>query len=182
MTLQKISFYFVFLALIGCAAKPYQISIKPEPEFPRANIGQNQEVSVSVKDARPSPAVGQRGGAAITPAQHVGAVVKQKIFEGLRAYEFAPIGEAEGFSRTLKVQINRLEFNSYSGVWLAKAELAVKVTNNTAETSAIYRVERETQVFAIPAKEQTEQAVNQALSDLLTKLFKDRDLMTLLSK
>lgn len=168
--------------LVACATPgPQQVNLQPQLTLSPANIGQGLEIGVSVFDGRDNKTLGQRGGADINSAQKVEDVVRDTVVNGLKTKGFTPIPGA-AMKHNLKVEIQRLSYSTFTGVWMAKAELKVTAINDQTEIESVYRVEKESEIVFAPGAEQSEKVLNQTLADVLNKLFEDRDLFALLSR
>ena len=172
----------MLLLLTACATPgQQQVMLKPELSLTPANIGQGREIGVSVADTRDNKTLGQRGGAAITSGRNIEEVVRDSVIKGLDIKGFTPI-LGTTLKRNLKVEIQKLSYTTFTGVWMAKAELKVTAINDKSEIESVYRVEKESEVVFAPGAEQSEKILNQSLAEVLNKLFEDRDLLALLSR
>jgi uncharacterized lipoprotein len=107
------------LLLGGCALSPQEVTLKPDPSVPAANLGKNAPVRVTVVDDREDEAFGTRGGvykdtALIRPANDITAEIREIVRNGLQKQGFNaynPPAEATNLS----IHIDTLSYVPESG-------------------------------------------------------------------
>lgn len=175
----------------ACALTEQKAVLDPDLFVIENDIGSGKEIGVTVVDERPEDTLGYRGaaefskGAAITTDQNVGEVFEQKIREGLTKKGFKPTLPTQGTLRSLKVEIRSLEYYPSTGFWTGgvhtKTALKAIARNAGKEYEKFYRGGNEERVLLVPSAEENEKLINMAISEILKKLFSDKNLLQFLA-
>jgi uncharacterized lipoprotein YajG len=178
------------LLLTGCAITPQKATLRPEPKITRADVGRGVSVAVRVVDERPTRALGFRGTGAVTGTdivtdQDVAEVVHKAVEEGLKDYGFRLIPYSSEAPRSLRIDVRFLEYrttHSFVTIILnGSAAIRVAATNKGKTYENFYRVHNEKHYLIVPFAEENERVINQALSDVLQRLFDDKTLSAFLA-
>lgn len=179
------------LALNACAFTPQQALLAPKIQIAETNIGLGTEIALRIVDERADKTIGHRGGAyfkgaKITSEQDVPALINEKVIEGLRKKGFRPVVYQKEFPKSLKVEIRLLQYSTSTGFWTGgihmKSTLKAVAKKDGKEYENIYRVDNEKRVFFVPGSSKNEQIINQAISEVLQKLFQDQELISFLAE
>lgn len=175
--------------LSGCAFNPQQASLNPTLNISESQVGSNTKVAVKVIDERADKSLGRRGtaygdAAEITAKQDLTTVVKEEIEKGLAKQGFI-IGETEGADSLLTVEIRALEYSTSQGFWTGgvhiKGAFKGRAKNADSDMEKMYRYEKEERVVVVPTAETNEKWINEALTETLSKLITDGELLSFLS-
>lgn len=170
-------------ALSGCGLSPQYL--KPEPRFTGhiAAIGQGQQVTVQVSDARPSAVIGTRGGLyadSSTISVNGSAFIPRLQAEtdaAVRMMGFTPMPTGAN-NPQLTLKLTELTYKASERNALAKearlqAVYMLEVRNGSRRYNGRYAATL-TQGYAKAPSEQTNtQWVSQVLSEGLQRVFKD---------
>lgn len=178
--------------LAGCGLSPQHL--KPEPRFTGqvAAVGQGQQVTVQVSDARASAIIGTRGG--LYADSSMISVSGQNILPRLQAESdaavrmlgFTPVAQgADNPQFTLKLtelSYKAVEKNAVAKEANLQAVYALEVRNGSRRYNGRYAATL-TQGYAKAPNEQTNnQWVSQVLSEGLQRVFKDPAIGQLLAQ
>ncbi len=179
----------VLLSFSGCYG-PQRVTLRPVVTMAETNIGGGSEVAVKVVDARGDKSLGHRGselmrGAEITTDQDVPSLIYDAVARGLRKKGFALVAYAENSPRTLKVEIGLIKYQMSSGDWTVgvhtRTALKAEATNKGETYKNFYRVENDQRAGLPPSAKTNDRLINQAVSQVLQKLFDDQELITFLA-
>jgi len=180
----------VLLSFSGCYG-PQRVTLRPVVTIAETNIGDGSQVALRVVDARADRSLGHRGGesmigAPITNDQDVSSVIHEVIVQGLRKKGFTPVAYAVDSPRILKVEIGLIKYQMHSGDWTVgvytKAAFKAEATNKGETYKNFYRVENQKRAGLPPSAETNDRLINQAVSQVVQKLFDDQELITFLAK
>jgi uncharacterized lipoprotein YajG len=189
--ISKILFLMLICVVLGaCAFTPQTAVIKPDIDLAETDEGHNATVTVKVVDERPDDALGHRGaafkGAKITASQDIEDLFRKEIMQGLAKKGFKPTNCGKDSKPNLKVEIRLLEYSTSMGFFTGgihtKVTLKAVADVNGQTYENLYRVENEKRVMFVPTASANEKYLNQVVSDILTKLFQDQELITTLAK
>lgn len=178
--------------LAGCGLSPQHL--KPEPRFTGqvAAVGQGQQVTVHVSDARASAVIGTRGGlyASSSAISVSGPAVLPRLQAesdaAVRMLGFTPVAQgSDNPQLTLKLtelSYQTVEKNAFAKEAKLQAVYALEVRNGSRRYNGRYAATL-TQGFAKAPNEQTNtQWVSQVLSEGLQRVFKDPAIGQLLAQ
>lgn len=186
---------FVALALstfvTGCAFNPQKVTLAPSPASSSSTLGSGITVAVKVNDERPKQSLGRRGSgygpaAEITSSEDVASVVRNALIKGLEQKGFSTSVSTANQSIKLTVDLRLLEYSTSMGMWTGGVQIqaAAKATavNKDATFEKLYRSDKEERVVVVPTAETNQEWINARLSDLLTQILNDPELLAVLSK
>lgn len=169
--------------LAGCGLSPQHL--KPEPRFTGqvSKVGQGQQVSVQVTDARRSPVIGTRGGIyADSSAISVDGAsflprLQAETDAAVRMMGFTPVQQNSG-NVQMRLTLTELSYKSVEKNPLSKeaklqAVYALEANNGTRRYNGRYAATL-TQGYASAPNEQTNTKwVSEVLSEALQRVFND---------
>lgn len=191
--MEKIRLILISLSILvasGCAFNPQKANLTPNVSVTNSQIGGKTPVYIQVIDERADKALGRRGtayGAAaeITAQQDLAQVVKNEIAKGLTSQGFVISDQASAKSK-LVIEIRALEYSTSQGFWTGgvhiKGALKGRAQQNTQTFEKMYRYEKEERVVVVPTAETNERWINDALSETLSQLIKDSELLSFLAE
>lgn len=174
----------------GCAFNPQKANLAPNVNVAQSQTGNKTPVYIRVIDERADKTLGRRGnayGAAaeITSQQDLAEVIKNEITKGLNNQGFVVTSEANAQS-SLTVEIRALEYSTSQGFWTGgvhiKGALKGRAEGKSGRFEKMYRYEKEERVVVVPTAETNEKWINDALSETLSQLIKDTELLSFLAK
>ena len=176
-------FILLLIFSCGCAFIPQEVKINPQVAIEERNIGRGKKVFLKVTDERTQDALGRRGtvygGAAeINTSQDIVGVFVEKISEGLKKKGFNPEPAAEDSQAQLKVEIRAIDYSTEFGIWtggnLTKTALKVVVQDKSKIFyEKTYRGENEIRTAFVASQETNAKIINNAVADVLNKMFAD---------
>jgi uncharacterized lipoprotein len=183
--------FLIAILITSCAFIPQKVTLAPELDIAGSSIGRGKNVALKVVDERADTCLGRRASgygpaAEIATDQDVCACVNEQIVEGLRRNEFNPVLYTKDAPRSLIVEIRLIEYTSSAGFATAgihaKAALKAICRNNELTYEKMYRTESEQRKVFVPTAEENERLINEALSQVINKLFQDQELTSFLAK
>lgn len=178
------------LGLSACAYTPQTAVISPEVNLVESNEGHGASVVVKVVDERSDKVLGHRGsatfkGAEITTNQDIESLIREEILRGLAKKGFNPIKCSSDSKPNLKVEIRLIEYSTSTGFWTGgihtKAALKAIANVNGKTYENIYRVDNEKRVVVVPTASANQKYLNELVTDILSKLFQDDELISTLA-
>ena len=174
----------------GCAFNPQKANLTPNVNVTNSSIGNNTSVFVNVLDERVDRSLGRRGtayGAAaeITAEQDLAEVVKSEITRGLSHQGFI-IADRASAQVTLTIEVRALDYSTSQGFWTGgvhiKGALKGRAEKESNQYEKMYRYEKEERVVVVPTAKTNERWINEALSETLSQLLEDTELLFFLAK
>lgn len=191
-SISKILFQWFFLFLLsGCAWTPQVANLNPAAPKEGAMFASGQTLGLKVLDERPTKLLGYRGhargaGAEITTGQNVAEIMYEKILEGLENSGFKVETYKEGMSIFLKLEIRQIEYHSSQGLvtYNLNSSSAIKgyCKNGKKSYEQMYRGESEEEWLVPPFAGTNERIINESLSEVLKKIFIDKNLLECLAQ
>lgn len=180
----------VALGLAGCGTVPERVSVEPQPEHSRAEIGREQPVAVTVVDRRGETPLGSYESVygkrvRIDLENDLTSSIRDQVGEGIAALGFIPMHDAgEELPRGLTVEILHLEYQAargyVSGEMTVWAELR-GIARNGGETYRVrYRMRQHKEGLFNPGSPESLRLINTTLTTVLEELLKDPKLITVL--
>lgn len=183
-------FFFILILLAGCAFTPQEAVITTNVAVNESNIGNNMTVALIISDERPGKLAGNRGagmgvGAEITLAD-VKTPVTTEVEKGLKGHGFRPSKGDADTPRRMKVEIRvvELKFSTgfFTGGYFPRAAIKAIATNNKERMEKFYRAEKEERSVFVHTEEANNKLLSEVLSETLSQLVNDRELMKFLAK
>ena len=185
----RIAVCFAALATASaCAFTPHEVSITAEAATTPSSIGDGVSVAFSVVDDRDDLVVGQRGvgmqGADITANGLIPAVEKE-LKEGIEAKGFRVISMGEAADADFTANLRAFKFFIESGFWTGaentNVAIRVEAKKGNRDFKRMYRSDSENRAMVVPTGEAIDAKLNAALTDVLTKILEDEELMKFLA-
>jgi uncharacterized lipoprotein YajG len=177
--------------MTSCAFIDQNVKITPSVEVAKSNIGNGRTVGIKVVDEREDSLIGKRGSAygdaaAIKTDQDMVELFSVEISRGFENKGFEPVPYLEEIPVYVKVEIRSVEYDTSMGLWTAgnMANSAIKVIayNESKNYEKMYRSQVEIRTAFVASQETNAKIINQAVSDVIEKMFQDEDLLSFLAK
>lgn len=179
--------------LAACSPVPPQsVSLVPQAKTPTGNVGKGKTVSLQVSDARHGQPVGYRNtdGSRTAPITVEGGdlskVVGEEVSRTLAALGFKPAPWKEGSPLSLSVTVRELQYNAQSLTVTRKVTVkcvvAAKVVNGPGHWEGSYPVTHEKELALAPDENANARMLNDVLSESLSLLLSDPELVQYLAK
>jgi uncharacterized lipoprotein len=191
MSSRLVGLMVIVLSVSACAFSPQKVEIAPHVEYSKTDIGNGKTISVAIMDGRDSTDIGHRGSAAIangakvTSDQNIPETFRQAIFEGLKAKGFSPVDSTKSVSRQLQVEIRSIGYSTSTGFWTGGVETKAAVMCHASVASntydKMYRYSGEERVVFVPTADHNSQLINKAVNEVLSQMFDDQALLSLLA-
>lgn len=179
----------VLVGLSACGLSPQQVHPEPRLEGRYPVVAQGQQVQLALRDSRPSPVLGNRGGVyANNPltaeSQAVLPRLQSEMEAGLRLQGFQP---ALAASRVLDIQLSKLSYQVAEGrTAFGEVNLEAVLQVHLRKEGANYRAEYVARLnkgfVKAPSVEANNQLVGQVLADVMQRLFEDQAAMAFLAR
>ncbi|MGM0564115.1 MAG: YajG family lipoprotein [Pseudomonadota bacterium] len=171
--------------LSACSFKPLNIAVDPELEMPAGNIGQGQEIAVSVVDRRDNARLGYREisgkKADILAETPLLSVVESRLIEGLARRGFKPTGKTGEGLPEYELQIVKTAYNTEAGgvkaTMTLDTELRAVARYEGGVTENDYRAQREENMAFAPMAEDNKAFIDKALGSVLHSALDDDELL-----
>ena len=177
-----------FLFASGCALSPQKVVLDPELQVSSSSFGEGVNITLVVKDERASNELGRRGMgmAKIDIEQNLANLIREKVTSGLERKGFTIVNSKENSSKTLVIELRALDYKTSVGFWTGGVHitgaLKAESTSESSDYSEFYRVESEKRVMLNPTAKENQRLLNEGLTDLLRKLFEDKELFDFLGQ
>jgi uncharacterized lipoprotein YajG len=192
LTMLRFAALLTLIALAsGCAVTPQKAILQTHVDYARSDDGKSRQVSVQVVDERDNTDLGHRGaanigaGGKISTDQNVAELVRDAVFDGLKAKGFTPVNFNKSVDRQLQVAVRSINYATSTGFWTGgietKAALKAHASVPNKEYDKLYRIENEERVVVVPTADHNTQLLNKALSDVLAQMFDDPALVSTLA-
>jgi uncharacterized lipoprotein YajG len=180
------------LTLSACGALPAQtVSLRPEARSLTDNMGKSKPVALRVVDARSDKTIGYRGtdtgkSATITAEGDLAEIVGKAASRSLTDSGFNPVAFKPGAVRSLTITIRDLSYGSMAQAMTKKVEakclLAATVINGPGTYEGTFPVSQEKEVLVTPNETDNAVLINGVLSESLSLLLTDHEIMSFLAK
>ena len=181
-----------FAALVtasACAFTPHEVSITAEPSTTPSSIGDGVSVAFKVVDDRDDLVVGQRGagmqGADIT-ANGIIPAIEKELKEGIEAKGFRIVSMGDAADADFEANLRAFKFFLETGFWTGaeNTNVAIRVDAKKLDREFVgmYRSNSEERTLVVPDGEAIDTKLSAALSEVLTDILEDRELMKFLAQ
>lgn len=178
--------------LAGCAHSPQQLNVTPSVTAPLSQVARQQPVVVSVQDSRSSPVLGTRGGIypessnlTINPqtVSHLRAQVEQALVK----LGFQVVAQGTPNANSLVVSLAELTYISpKEGVYVTKADLGAAFTAEVRSANQRYNgrysASAQHRFGYAPNQATNTRLVTEVMSDALSRIFKDPEVIRVLQQ
>lgn len=187
--MKKIITLLAVCLLTACAHSPQQLVVKPVIDSVGERYGNGRAVVVSVEDARPSKAIGSRGGAyeassLITIKNNLNDAIARAVEAKLATQGFS-INSGATDAATLKIVVDTLNYvipkDSVAKKVQLEAILLAELKAGNETYSSRYKTSSEKQTLVTPTMSANEAMINQLLSSTLARIFDDPKVQAFLS-
>jgi uncharacterized lipoprotein YajG len=191
MTSRTVVLAFSFVLVSGCACTAQQVNLRPTVAVNRMalGLGQGRPVHVEVADERPANALGTKvpvGGGEITPVQVPAEVVSDALVDGLDQLGFQPLRDRSNDPPTLRVELRAIDYKVAQGFVAGSLSVdvamkAICVVESQHKYEKLYRGHHEESIQVVQSQSQNESYINDALSEAINQVLRDRDLLQCLA-
>lgn len=181
-----------FAVLGACSYTPPQsVALHPEVKAPGGNVGKGRAVAFKVVDARADKVIGYRntdGGrtAPITVEGDLPQSVGEAAARTLASLGFSPAPYKEGAPLSLVISIAELSYAAQAQTVTrkisVKCALSAKVTNGAGHWQGSFPVSQEKEVVSTPDENYNARFVNEVLSESLSLMLSDPELVQYLGR
>lgn len=178
------------LLLAACAVTSQQVAVEPRLTNEALDVGRQQPVYLTVSDRRPSPLLGYRKDetgdrARIETGNDVPGVIKAAVEVALEDKGFALARSSSGAVADLTVEIVEIAYEA-SGTYVAPSVTTRAVFKGIARRGGTifeqtYRLEKQSREALPLTKGRNEKLLNETVSEALTMLADDYQLMKFLA-
>lgn len=177
------------LLLTGCALSPQMIEVRPQPEVPSANVGNNAPVAVTVVDARQEEAFGTRGGvykdtALIRPSNDLPGTVAEIVKSSLQKQGFNAYNPPAD-ATNLEVRLETVEYVPESGTVVnrvvTRAVIEAVASREDVTHKGVFKSKVEHELPLTPTARQNREMVTGVLTRSLERMLSDPKLLAFLA-
>lgn len=180
------------LVLAGCAHSPQQLSVQPQVQAPLDQVARQQPVVVTVLDTRPSRILGTRGGiypdsSNITVSAETLPRLRQQVEQALQQLGFDTVPEGTPNANNLTVSLAELTYQTPSAsTYVTEANIAatfvaeVQAANNRYQGR--YGASAQHRFGYAPNQATNTRLVSEVMSDALTRIFRDAEIIRVLQR
>lgn len=180
------------LVLVGCAHSPQQLNVKPEIQVPLNPVARQQPVVVVVEDTRPSKILGTRGGiypdsSSLTISEQTLPQLKQQVEQALRQLGFDVVSDGTPNANRLTLSLAELRYQSpTSTTYVTEADIsatfAAQVRATNTQYQGRYGASANHRFGYAPNQATNTRLVSEVMSDALTRVFKDPEIVRVLQQ
>ena len=181
---------FALLSLAGgCAYTPHDVSMTATAPIYSTEIGSGSTIGLRFIDDRDSKTVGQRAvgmtGADIS-ANNIGLYLEDQLEEIFKRNGFEVVDYNDATGPKVTISLRTFKFFIEQGFWTGANNVDVSMKadarNDNGDYLKNYSYTQEERIVVIPDASGIDAMMNAALSDVLTKLSVDADLMKFLAR
>jgi len=180
------------LVLAGCAHSPQQLNVTPSVTVPLSQVARQQPVVVTVKDSRSSPVLGTRGGiypdsSNLTISDQTVPHLRQQVEQALGKLGFQVVPEGTPNANSLVVSLAELSYVSpKEGVYVTQADISAVFTSEVRSMNQRYNgrysASAQHRFGYAPNQATNTRLVSEVMSDALSRIFKDQEVIRLLQQ
>ncbi|PRB80252.1 YajG family lipoprotein [Pseudomonas sp. MYb185] len=180
------------LVLAGCAHSPQQLNVTPSVTAPLSQVARQQPVVVTVKDSRSSPVLGTRGGiypdsSNLTLSAQTVPHLRQQVEQALGKLGFQVVPEGTPNANSLVVSLAELSYVSpQEGVYVTQADIsavfATEVRSMNQRYIGRYSASAQHRFGYAPNQATNTRLVTEVMSDALSRIFKDQEVIRILQQ
>lgn len=178
--------------LAGCAHSPQQLNVTPTVTAPLSQVARQQPVVVTVKDGRQSKVLGTRGGlypdsSNLTISEQALPHVRQQVEQALGQLGFRVVAQGTPNANSLTVSLADLSYVSpEEGVYVTQADVsavfAAEARSNDHRYNGRYSTSAQHRFGYAPNQATNTRLVTEVMSDALTRVFKDSEILRVLQQ
>lgn len=180
------------LVLGGCAHSPQQLNVTPSVTVPLSQVARQQPVVVTVQDSRSSPVLGTRGGiypdsSNLTLSAQTVPHLRQQVEQALGKLGFQVVPEGTPNANNLVVSLAELSYVSpKEGVYVTQADIsavfAAEVRSMNQRYNGRYSASAQHRFGYAPNQATNTRLVSEVMSDALSRIFKDQEVIRILQQ
>jgi len=180
------------LVLAGCAHSPQQLNVTPSVTVPLSQVARQQPVVVTVNDSRSSPVLGTRGGiypdsSNLTISDQTVPHLRQQVEQALGKLGFQVVPEGTPNANSLVVSLAELSYVSpKEGVYVTQADISAVFTSEVRSMNQRYNgrysASAQHRFGYAPNQATNTRLVSEVMSDALSRIFKDQEVIRLLQQ
>lgn len=178
--------------LAGCAHSPQQLNVAPSVTAPLSQVAQQRPVVVSVQDNRSSPVLGTRGGlypesSSLTINPQAVSHLQEQVEQALTKLGFQVVADGTANANSLVVGLAELTYISpKEGVYVTKADLGAAFTAEARSANQRYNgrysASAQHRFGYAPNQATNTRLVTEVMSDALSRIFKDPEVIRVLQQ
>lgn len=180
------------LVLVGCAHSPQQLNVTPSVTTTLSAVARQQPVVVTVRDTRSSPVLGTRGGlypdtSNLTINPQALNHIRQQVEGALRQLGFSVVPDGTPNANSLVVSLSELSYISpKDGVYVTQADIgatfSAEVRSLNERYNGRYSASAQHRFGYAPNQATNTRLVSEVMSDALSRIFRDPEIIRLLQQ
>ena len=180
------------VVLSGCAHSPQQLNVIPSVTTPLSRVAQQQPVVVTVQDSRSSPVLGTRGGlypdsSNLTINPQAVSHLREQVEQAMAKLGFQVVAEGTPNANSLVVSLAELTYISpKEGVYVTQADLGAAFTAEARSANQRYNgrysASAQHRFGYAPNQATNTRLVTEVMSDALSRIFKDPEIIRILQQ
>lgn len=180
------------VVLSGCAHSPQQLNVTPSVTIPLSQVARQQPVVLTVQDSRSSPVMGTRGGlypdsSNLTISNQAVPHLRQQVEQALGKLGFQVVPEGTPNANSLVVSLAELSYVSpKEGVYVTQADIgaafAAEARSTNQRYNGRYSASAQHRFGYAPNQATNTRLVTEVMSDALSRIFKDPEIIRILQQ
>ncbi|MEJ6656259.1 MAG: YajG family lipoprotein [Pseudomonas sp.] len=180
------------VVLSGCAHSPQQLNVTPSVTIPLSQVARQQPVVLTVQDSRSSPVMGTRGGlypdsSNLTISNQAVPHLRQQVEQALGKLGFQVVPEGTPNANSLVVSLAELSYVSpKEGVYVTQADIgaafAAEARSANQRYNGRYSASAQHRFGYAPNQATNTRLVTEVMSDALSRIFKDPEIIRILQQ
>jgi len=178
--------------LAACAHSPQQLNVTPSVTTPLNQVARQQPVVVTVQDSRSSPVLGTRGGlypdtSNLTINPQAIQYLRQQVEQALAKLGFQVVPQDTPNANSLVVSLAELTYVSpKEGVYVTQADIGAafqaEVRSMNQRYNGRYSASAQHRFGYAPNQETNTRLVTEVMSDALSRIFRDPEIIRILQQ
>lgn len=178
--------------LAGCAHSPQQLNVAPTVTMPLGQVARQQPVTVTVQDSRSSPVLGTRGGiypdsSNLTINPQAIDHVRQQVEQALGKLGFQVVPQGTPNANSLVVSLAELSYVSpRESVYVTQADISAaftaEVRSSNQRYNGRYSASAQHRFGYAPNQATNTRLVTEVMSDALSRIFRDPEVIRVLQQ
>ena len=180
------------VVLSGCAHSPQQLNVTPSVTIPLSQVARQQPVVLTVQDSRSSPVMRTRGGlypdsSNLTISNQAVPHLRQQVAQALGKLGFQVVPEGTPHANSLVVSLAELSYVSpKEGVYVTQADIgaafAAEARSTNQRYNGRYSASAQHRFGYAPNQATNTRLVTEVMSDALSRIFKDPEIIRILQQ
>lgn len=179
--------------LAGCAHSPQQLNVQPVVTTPLSQVARQQPVMVTVQDSRSSPVLGTRGGiypdtSTLTINPQAINQLRQQVEQALGQLGFQVVAQGTPNANSLVVNLAELSYVTPKGgsSYVTQADIGaafmVEARSMSQRYNGRYSASAQHRFGYAPNQATNTRLVSEVMSDALTRVFRDPEILRVLQQ